>query len=218
MFVLLCFFAALAPPAFSIAQPRLTCSQTFLGSVTPLAKPQKATVNIRNIPAGDSVYSNLLIIAQVTGTFSSVVYQIDSGPQYVMSHVGTTNRYQATWDTTTSSPGAHTLYVKAIGSTGKVVGSASVSVTVVTAFKWELYYEIDYVAGHAPSASVLTYIQNYWKGHAVKFNYLLSDVVSDPTPSDGYITDSDFWAIENQYNGVWMYDDRSYGGLVHSSI
>jgi hypothetical protein len=177
------------------------------------AKPPKTSVNIRNIPSGDTVYSDLLIVAQITGAFKSVVYQVDSGSEYSMNRVGTTDRFQATWDTTKTSAGSHTLYVKAKDSSDKVVGTASVGVTVVTALKWELYYEIDYISGHAPSADVLTYIENYWKGHAVKFNYLLSDEVVDPILGDGYISDSDFWAIENQYNGAWMYDDRSYGGV-----
>jgi hypothetical protein len=102
--------------------------------------------------------------------------------------------------------------VKAKSSSGTVVGSASVSVNVVTNYKWELYYEIDYMSGHTPPSSMLTYITNYWKGHAVKFNYQLDDVVTDPTPGDGYISDNDFWSIENSYNNVWVYDDRSYGG------
>jgi hypothetical protein len=141
-----------------------------------------ATVNIRNIRSSDYVYSTVLIVAQVTGTFSTVVYQIDSGTQRSMSRVGSTNRYQASWDTTTVSAGIHTLYVKAKSSSGTVVGSASVSVNVVTSYKWELYYEIDYMSGHTPPSSMLTYITNYWKGHAVKFNYQLDDVVTDPTP------------------------------------
>jgi len=164
------------------------------------------------MPSGDSVYSTVFIVAQVTGTFSTVVYQIDTGPESPMSRVGTTDRYQASWDTTIVSAGSHTLYVRAKSSTGKVAGSASVAVTVVTSYKWELYYEIDYISGHAPPQVMLDYWQNYWKGHAVKLSYLVDDAVSDPTPSDGYITDSDFWALEASYNDVWMYDDRSNGG------
>jgi len=214
--ILLCFVASLAAPALAIPAPRSKLMRSefrFETSGFTNAQPMAtATVNIRNIRSSDYVYSTVLIVAQVTGTFSTVVYQIDSGTQRSMSRVGSTNRYQASWDTTAVSAGTHTLYVKAKSSSGTVVGSASVSVNVVTNYKWELYYEIDYMNGHTPPASMLTYITNYWKGHAVKFNYQLDDVVTDPTPGDGYISDNDFWSIENSYNNVWMYDDRSHGG------
>lgn len=207
----LTFLASLSAQAFAVTCPRLMRTTFSCDSISPLAKPSKASVNIRNVVAGDSVYSTVLIVAQVTGTFSTVVYQIDSGSQYPMSRVGTTNRYQAGWDTT-ASVGSHTLYVRAKDSGGRVVASASVAVTVVTSYQWELYYEIDYIIGHAPPQVMLDYWQNYWKGHAVKLTYLVDDAVSDPTPSDGYITDSDFWSLESTYNDVWMYDDRSNGG------
>jgi hypothetical protein len=59
---------------------------------------------------------------------------------------------------------------------------------------------------------MLDYWQSYWEGHAIKATFLVDNAVSDLTPSDGYITESDFWSIESTYNGVWMYDDRSNGG------
>jgi hypothetical protein len=65
--------------------------------------------------------------------------------------------------------------------------------------------------GHSPPASVGAYLQNYWKGFAIQVTFKLDDVVADPTPSDGTITDSDFWNIENNYNDVWKYDDRAQG-------
>lgn len=210
--VVLFISIAFVAPSFASPPARLTRLYSKLDKFLPLAKPSKANVNIRNIPSGDSLYSNVLIIAQVTGTFASVIYQVDSGPEYPMTQVDLTDRFQATWDTTTVSAGSHTLYVKAKASTGKVAGSSSVRVTVVTSYRWELYYEIDYMGDHAPPQSVLDYMQNYWKGHAINVSFLVDDAVSDPTPSDGYISDSDFWTIENQYNDVWMYDDRSFGG------
>ena len=55
-----------------------------------------AVINIRNIRSGEYVYSNVTIIAQVTGTFSKVYYTIDLvSTRYTMTRVGTTNRYQA---------------------------------------------------------------------------------------------------------------------------
>jgi hypothetical protein len=54
-------------------------------------------------------------------------------------------------------------------------------------------------------------MQNYWKGFAIRVTFRVDDVVTDPTPGDGKITDSDFWSIENNNNDVWMYDDRAHG-------
>ena len=212
--VVLVFLISLATPALAVDRPALFRSEFSLDPDEEIAQLPitSAIVNIRNIASGDSVYSTVVIIAKVTGVFSSVVYQIDGGPQYRMNRVGTTNRYQASWDTTTVSAGTHTLYVKAKNRMGSVVGSASVSITVVTSYKWEANYEIDYVAGHIPSQSVLDYWQYYWRGHAIDVTFLVDDAVSDPTPDDGYISRSDFWSIESAYNDVWKYDDRSNGG------
>jgi hypothetical protein len=171
-----------------------------------------AFINIRNIRSGEYVYSNVLIIAQVTGTFSKVYYAVDSlANKKVMTRIGTTNRYQATWNTTSFTAGSHTLAVGAFNSAGSLVGGASVSVTVVKAYRYALYYEIDYMSGHSPPASVRTYMQNYWKGFAIRVTFRVDDVVTDPTSGDGKITDSDFWTIEHNNNEVWMYDDRAHG-------
>jgi hypothetical protein len=171
-----------------------------------------AFINIRNIRSGEYVYSNVLIIAQVTGVFSKVYYAVDSpANKKAMTRVGTTSRYRATWNTTAFKAGSHTLAVGAFNSAGSLVGSASVSVNVVKAYRYALYYEIDYMSDHYPPASVRTYMQNYWKGFAIRVTFRVDDVVADPTPSDGKITDSDFWSIEHTYNDVWMYDDRAHG-------
>lgn len=168
--VLLCFVASLVMPALAVVKLKLMRAE-FRFEETSFVQPlARVTVNIRSIPLGDYVYSTVLIVAQATGTFGSVVYQIDSGAQQPMTRVGTTGRYQASWDTTTGAAGAHPLYVRAKSSSGSVVASASVSVNVVTSYRWEVYYEIDYIVGHVPPAVMLTYIQNYWKGHAVKFS------------------------------------------------
>ncbi len=213
--LILAFSISTLVPALAVRDPILIRSEYHLENINRQpTRPQasKATVNIRNIYSGDTVYSTVLIVAKVTGTFSSVIYQVDSGSQNPMTRVGVTDRYQASWDTTTATAGLHTLYVKAKSTSGSVVGQASVSVTVATSCRWEVYYEIDYMMGHDPPQSVLDYWQNYWKGHAIKVQFLVDDIMSDPTPGDGYISSDDFWIIESQYNDVWMYDDRSEGG------
>jgi len=203
LLLLLSFTLALASPVLAAREERnFDRVYSYLRlEDKPLAKPGKpvtTSVSIRNIPSGDAVYSQVLVIAQATGTFDSVVYQIDSGSETVMTQVGATDRYQATWDTTGLS-GGHTLTVKA-KSGANVVAFDSVSVTVVYSYKWEVYYEIDYMQGRKPELAVLDYMVNYWKGHAIKVTYSIDELVSDPTPTDGYISDSDFWKLEKEYN------------------
>ncbi len=200
--LLLSFILSLASPVLATPEERKLERVYSLLDDKPLAKPGKSattSVSIRNIASGDTVYSQVLIIAQAAGTFDSVVYQIDSGPsETVMTRVDSTDRYQANWDTTGLS-NEHTLTVKSkIGD--RVVASVSASVTVVGNYQWEVYYEIDYMAGYEPSTVVLDYMVDYWKGHAIKVTYDVNELVSDPTPVDGYITDSDFWKLEKEYN------------------
>jgi hypothetical protein len=201
--LLLSFILALASPVLAVPEERkLDRVYSYLPlegkpSAKP-GKPVKTSVSIRNIPSGDTVYSQVLVIAQAAGTFDSVVYQIDSGPEVEMAKVGSTDRYQDTWDTTGLS-GPHTLTVKAKSGTN-VVASDSVSVTVVDSYQWEVHYEIDYMQGHEPEQAVLGYLVNYWKGHAINVTYSVDELVSDPTPADGYISDSDFWTLEKEYN------------------
>jgi hypothetical protein len=214
--VMLSFLFALAIPVLTTAkETALVRAESFLIRPDKPSKPGKPTtagVNIRNIPSGDTVYSSVLIIAQATGTFDSVVYQIDSGSEQSMSNIPSTDRYQASWDTTGLS-GPHTLTVRA-KSSGNVLASDSVGVTVASSYQSELYYEIDYMEEHRPSEAVLDYMVDYWKGHAIQVTYFVNDVVSDPTPADGYISDSDFWTIENQYNDG---ADNSQNGYAYTS-
>jgi hypothetical protein len=204
LLLLLSFILALASPVLAASEEeKLDRVYSYLSlEDKPLAKPGKpvtTSVSIRNIPSGDTVYNQVLVIAQATGTFDSVWYQIDSGPDVAMAQVDSADRYQATW-TITESAGPHTLTVQAKDSSGKVLASDSVTVTVVNSYQWELYYEIDYMEGHEPSPTVLAYMVNYWKGHAIKVTYSVDELVSDPTPDAGYISDSDFWTLEKEYN------------------
>jgi hypothetical protein len=201
--ILLSFLLALATPVLTTAkETTLVRADSYLTLPNKSSKPGKPTmtgVNIRNIPSGDTVYSSVLLIAQATGTFVKVTYQVEGYPEREMNIVDSTDRYQGTWDTTGLS-GVHTLTVRAKDGSGKVLASDSVAVTVVSSYQYELYYEIDFIAGHKPSQAVLDYMVSYWKGHAIQVTYRIDNQVSDPTPSDGYISSSDFWAIENQYN------------------
>jgi hypothetical protein len=77
--------------------------------------------------------------------------------------------------------------------------------------QWELFIEIDYITGHEPTAEVLTYIEKYYRDNGINIVLHKDDEVSDPTPDDGVITENDFWTIENQWNRVFLEDDRAFG-------
>jgi hypothetical protein len=205
----------LISPALAASQENKLVKVYSLLEDKPEAKPGKpsgTSVSIRNLASGDTVYSEVLIIAQATGTFDSVVYQINDGPETGMVQVGSSDRYQATWDTGTSSPGPYTLTVKAKSSTSVV--STSTDIMVVGGYQSEVYYEIDYMAGHAPSTSVLDYMVNYWKSRAVLVTYKIDTAVADPTPGDSYISDSDFWILEKGNNDG---ADNSRYGYAYTS-
>lgn len=67
--------------------------------------------------------------------------------------------------------------------------------------QYELLIEIDYMQGHAPTQSVLSYIDNYYSDRGIDVTFYVDDVV----PYDPNVTSSEFWAIEAQYN------DHDYG-------
>jgi len=175
---------------------------------TVQAKPEKpgkpspiATVNIRNIPSGDTLYGTVLIIAQVTGIFDHVVYQVGKAAEMPMDQVDSSERYEASWTTTTDDIGSSTLVVKAKDSNDEDVASSSVSVQIVGAPVYTLRYETDCMTGQTPDAGVIEYLTNYWLGHAIVVQFDIDDQnILDPTPSDGYITEADFLALEKTYN------------------
>jgi len=93
------------------------------------------------------------------------------------------------------------------GSSENKTHSATVTLTIAW---YELFFEIDYMEGHRPTDSVLTYIQNYYieRGISVTFH------VNDTVPYDSVVTKTEFWAIENEYNNKgddWAGGDHRTG-------
>lgn len=68
-----------------------------------------------------------------------------------------------------------------------------------TAIEYELFIEIDYMLGHEPTASVLTYIHDYYYARGIDVTFYVDELVDDPTLDTG-VTDDDFWNIEAAYN------------------
>jgi hypothetical protein len=161
-----------------------------------------ASVDFRNIAAGDTLFSEVEVVAQATGTAVSVVYVVDGQTtENLMSRVSSSDRYVAQWDTSKLSTAIpHSLTLKAKDSQNNVVATSSISVTVAGALRYNIRYEVDYMANCYPDQSVFDYLTDYWADHAVKVTFTKGNVVQDPTAADKVITDSDFWFIENNNN------------------
>jgi len=102
-------------------------------------------------------------------------------------------------------PRTYTLTVT--GTSGLLVHSIDVllEITTESAFDYELFIEIDYIAGHAPTPEVLDYIEDYYMGInptgdliSVTF-YVAENAI---LYNDAYqsINDDEFWDIEARYN------------------
>lgn len=74
--------------------------------------------------------------------------------------------------------------------------------------EWEVYYEIDYMTGHKPTASVLEYISGYFRDNGIYIDFKVNDEIS---PADSSVTTTEFWQYEKDYNDVWKFDDRAQG-------
>jgi hypothetical protein len=84
-----------------------------------------------------------------------------------------------------------------------------------------LYIEVDYMEGHEPTPSVLTYITNYYALRGVEVTFyadlydeetgliIIDDPYSNIVPDDPSVTDNEFWAIEDTYN------NNDHGYLDH---
>ncbi len=182
----------------------------------PPAKPSAASVSLRSPGSGENLLQTktVNIIAEVTGTFATVKYKIDRrGTEVPMTQSGFTDRYVASW-TITESAGSHKLYVTAYAENGKSAGSSTTTVNIVTSHEAELWYEIDYFTGHAPTSAMLDYWVNYWDSRAIIVHAVLDDEVTDPKYTN--LTTPLFWEVESIYNDDMTEapgDDRAYGDV-----
>ena len=166
-------------------------------------KPSKTTtsVNILNVPDGETVMGSVKVIVEAKGTFNHI--DLDGAS---MVAVGYGDRYVGTWTAPESGPAS--IIVEAKDESDKILASDSVGVQVVDEYQWEIFVEVDYIEGHDPSADVLDYLVDYWSGFAVQVTYYVDDMI----PYDDVITDADFWDIEYGYNDLTWYDDRAQDG------
>jgi len=157
-------------------------------------KPDKSktSVNILNIPDGETVKGLVTVIVEAKGDFTSV--KLGETP---MIPIENGERYYATWMATSTGPA--TIVVEAKGIDGETVAHDSVNVQVVDHFIWAINLEIDYILGSFPNDAALSYLQKYWGGFAIQVSYSVGQGVADPN-GDNVITSSEFWGIEAVYN------------------
>jgi hypothetical protein len=106
-----------------------------------------------------------------------------------------------------------------IAEANEVNNKASKTITVLEkappppppAIEYELFIEIDYMEGHEPTATVLTYIHSYYYERGVNVTFYVNDTV----PYDSSVTDAEFWAIEAEYNNM---GDDSAGGDPNAGV
>jgi len=151
----------------------------------------KASVNILNVPDGETVMGLVTVIVEAKGDFTYV--KLEGAP---MTPIENGERYYATW--TATSIGQDTIVVEAMGTDGTVVHD-SVDVEVVDHCIWAINLEIDYISGNPPNDAALSYLQKYWEGFAIQVSYSEGQGVFDPN-GDGVITAFEFWSIEAAYN------------------
>lgn len=157
-------------------------------------KPDKSktSVNILNIPDGETVMGSVTVIVEANGEFDTV--ELLGVP---MSSIDNGERYYATWMAPPTGPA--TILVEAKDVDGNTVAHDSVDVQAVDHYVWAIDLEIDYISGSSPDVAVLSYLQNYWGGFAIQVSYSVDDPVADPN-GDNVITSPEFWGIEAEYN------------------
>lgn len=163
-------------------------------------KPDKSetSVNILNIPDGETVKGTVTVIVEAKGEFETV--ELQGAP---MSSVEYGNRYYATWTAPSTEPAS--IVVEAKDAGGNIVASDTVTVTAVSEHLWEVYIEVDYIEGHIPNTVVLDYLVSYWSGFAIKVEYKIDDSIT----YDNIVTSAEFWALESEYNNALWYDDQA---------
>jgi len=166
-------------------------------------KPDKSktSVNILNVPDGETVMGSVTVIVEAKGDFDSI--ELQGAP---MSPVGYGDRYYGTW--TAPPSGSALILVEGKDADDNTVASDTVTVTAVSAPLWEVYIEVDYIEGHYPNTVVLDYLVSYWSGFAINVEYQIDDLI----PPDDTVTSAEFWALESTYNDKLWYDDQAQDG------
>lgn len=84
--------------------------------------------------------------------------------------------------------------------------TTSASVTVIIRMYHELFLEIDYMEGHAPSYEALTYIKNYFRERRINILYYFNEEISieawNQIDPDNMTSDEERWEFERTYNNL----------------
>ena len=200
-------------------------------SVTVVTEPPEpvhdvAITSVSALPTSVEIGSDVIVsvIAENQGTFVEtfdVTSFFDSNVLGTQTEITLNAGYSITlnfvWDTTGVAANDYmisaeaSLVVEDVEPSNNVLTDGIVTVTEPgqpPTATHELFIEIDYMTGHAPTPEVLDYIKGYYLGNnpsgdVIQITFLVEDV--DEVPYDPSVSETDFWNIEAQYN------DNDYG-------
>lgn len=220
MLLLLALVSAVASPP-QVAVARFDARGGIPGP-PPRGDTTPPTVLISSPSDGDVVSGIIIISADVMDDVAVgvVEYGVDGAGWTSMSSVGG-SIYAADWNSASVYDGGHTITVRAM-DTSDNEGTDSITVTTSNEiapppYQYELWIEIDYIAGHEPTQTVLDYIKWYYLGNnptgdLISVTFYVENVTQKVNElginyANG-INDNEFWAIEKAVNDL---GDDKYG-------
>jgi hypothetical protein len=93
-----------------------------------------------------------------------------------------------------------------------VTDSISVNVVETVEVSYELVIEVDYIVGHKPTDEALNYIETYYSARGISVAFEIDDPIQYIN-AYSTISDSEFWALEAEYNDVIRFDDQAQDGF-----
>ena len=173
------------------------------------------TPSATEVTAGEAVTITVVVENQgtETETFEVTSYygSVAIGTQTVTElAAGTTEMLTFSWDTT-GLEGTYTIKAQAIladdeDPADNTLTDGTVTVSALGApptATHDLFIEIDYMVGHAPTPEVLDYIKWYYMGNNPSGELInVTFYVDDVVPYDPRVTNVEFWAIEAAYNDL----------------
>ncbi len=158
-----------------------------------------ASLSICNIKADEIVPNSFPVVARVTVPFATIVCQINSGTEYSMSRIGISDHYQ--YEFSGAPTGSRmTLRVTIRNSAGTTINSQQITIEITNEILYSMTIEVDCIVGQTPGSGVLADVEDFYESMGIAITFNIDDTnIPDPTPTDGYITDSDFDAIRQSY-------------------
>jgi len=180
----------------------------------PPSKAEELTVSIA-YPENGSILEIGTHAIDVKATGEEVTVKVDINGSVTDITDTKSGDYYVYYPWVVEESGTYVITAEATDAYGNTA-TTSITVNVVSDVEavvtvtHELFIEIDYI--REPTAEVIEYIKSYYYARGVYVVVYVDDSVTDPTPETA-ITDGDFWAIEEMYNDIMVYNDRAQDGI-----